>query len=87
MSTKAATKEQRIQAILNLACVVLGGSWAVTPAMRERAETMLEALVVEEEVMMEFAPHSWPPTITGTSQDDKSWYQLAREACPNWRDL
>lgn len=74
--TEAKQQSAMLQAILNLSLTVVSRS--ATPAVRERAETMLLALVVEEEVKpWEFIRHP----------NDKTWLQFAREACPNWRTL
>lgn len=74
--TEAKREAAMIQAILNLSCVVMARN--STPAAREHAEKMLLGLVVEEEVI----PHEF---IHRPGQ--KTWLQLAREACLNWRTL
>lgn len=70
------SEQDKLQAILNLACVVMARR--STPAAREHAEALLLGLAVEEEA------RPWEFAI---DPNGKTWFQIAKEACPNWREI
>lgn len=70
------TPEEKLQAILNLSCVVMARR--APEADKERAIKLLQGLMVNE------AARPW-----GIIEPLKlrSWYQYARDICANWRRL